>query len=638
MREIIRLAVGTCVLAAMVAGCGDDDAMPRPDSGPGDGGVDSGGDAMVETDGGSDAAMLPEHCSTDADCASGWCVNLLESFGLETGYCAPDCATDADCDAIADGRDHRCLLVAERSVCVRTCANGFGCPETDVCLWDWPIPGGAPADVCVDLSAEACTGDSMCAADEYCMPIAADRERLHVDCFAPRGALGTPRTLLRVGAACDPRSDVNGPFALPCASASQCPTGWSCNPRQPDGQRVCTAPDDQTCAMACLPEGVCQGVCATDADCGAGMKCSMLDVAVINHGTPAIYDDVVQRIGLCQYGAGSNAACARESDCATTGAGGARETCVWLTDATGALVGACMTPVAGDGLPGDACGDDPATPAFDFRACMAHACIGGECAAACSGDVDCAAGSTCVDVFVDADTTAGHCIRTETCAIDSDCGAGEICTADGSAEGTITQCAPARGPLAAGAACTLGDPRFAAEASRCATRCIFTGEPQGRCTTACGADTDCPTDFVCSAFTDGVTNLGTADRSDDVTFVSRTCSFVPGSRTACTRSADCPAGESCLDVPNASGAHVRVCTTHNASGAAPGESCTMTACLARYSCLSDWFDPSNRYCSAICVSDADCPSGLVCRNFTGLEDGTLVPLCLTPEDPRGAPL
>ena len=634
------------LVGGLCAACGgDDDAGPIDAGGTVDGGSDAGSDGGVpDPDGGPpDAGSLGAPgapCASNDECESGSCVELLEAFDLGTGYCTEACTADADC-AFGDGYEYSCLSYRGTDQCIRTCNDGFGCPESDACL-NWTLDT-VPADVCVDVAADRCTSEADCEAGDHCMPTIADRERVHVLCFTPINSRGVPRTsLLHPGDACDPRSGIYGQFAVPCAVATDCPSGWLCTARSTDGRRVCTAPDAETCGWFCQNEGVCAGVCEEDADCPTDMLCHRAVFASIDHGSPSAHDDGPFEVGVCNYAVGSRTPCTREADCATTGAGGTAERCRPGFDAEGMPRNHCLAQPEGIANLGEACGDDPTTDEFEARPCFGF-CGAGTCMGSCATDADCATGSECISGPVTQTQSVQLCAPTPTCTRDADCAAGQVCHIGISDDGARDFCGPPIGSLAPGATCDVGDPRFFPVAARCGLTCNDVGEGSaaGRCTSLCASDTDCPMDHVCSRVRMTSLNRGTPDdRTDDLVAERAFCAYVPGSRSSCTTDAACPTGESCVHLTDSTGTEQRWCITEVTGGAATGETCNPTTpCANRASCFIDWWDPTDSYCTALCDSDADCTGGLVCRRFSELPDPDItLQLCLRPEDPRGEAL
>jgi hypothetical protein len=158
------------------------------------------------------------------------------------------------------------------------------------------------------------------------------------------------------------------------------------------------------------------------------------------------------------------------------------------------------------------------------------------------------------------------------------------------------------------------------------------------CTSACNVDAECPAEWACEKPPAMLDNRGTPVTSDDVLGDNSYCIPAPGSRMACVRPADCPAGESC--VPHAGGAQISGwCLQDVQGGAALGESCEQGTCASDI-CVYRPREWGRGRCSEVCSMDADCPGGLVCRNFLGTGGNPAqhaVRMCVEPDDPRIVP-
>ena len=558
-------------------------------------------------------------CDADAECADERCLNLYAEFGFGRGYCTIRCAADADCDVVADGFDHTCGRVAGVRQCVRTCVGGFGgsgCPETDVCIEEFDLGGGAELAICQDFG-EECQSDANCPPDARCTVGAWDNERFKKVCLA----LG--EGVLHNGDACDPRSDVNGDDVQLCRLDADCPADWTCGEGDA-GRRICISPvgclesnaPTVLTMFGCSDHLQCAGPCDDDLDCGADQRCSAPLVVAGVGDSPWVDDDRLVRQGACSYAAGSRTPCVRESDCSATGQGGTRE--VWRPslDASGARASICVAPGEGFGVPGDACGDDPATPERDVGRCGAgdSVCRAGECRAPCGADPDCAPDEVCQYLAsYDVDASFGVCLPAARCARDADCASGR-CSLVGTGLAMTGLCAPAQGALGTGAACVPGGPGpFEA---RCASSCKGTGAGTGQCAGPCVGDDDCPADFACSAFDLAINGRGTPDRGDDVVVRFATCEYVPGTRLPCEHDADCPMDEVCGRQVDADGLSRRVCRVGGPGDGVAGDECFGGAdCGTRYGCIARLDNAAVGYCLGDCSTSADCPDGLACQRY-----------------------
>jgi hypothetical protein len=668
----IRLSVVALCVVAMAA-CDDDDsggdgetggvhsATPGPGGQPPAGGAEdvdaAGQDAPPDSGATSDAAPPPpdaappppdaapvpppEACERDGDCAEGACINLLSPYGLGAGYCGPSCLEDADCER-GDGETWSCARVNGRRVCHRGCTSAAPCAgENEVCFLDWPVGGQDVVSSCVDATPNLCESDANCGETEYCGPYLGDTYRILFVCLTLRDSLGRVTSPRRVGAECNPASWADGPKGVACAGAEDCPEGWSCGPRA-DQRMFCQPPASEACADYCLPRGRCSGFCAEDAQCPEGMLCARTNYYMPTR-QPDAFDDPLVLLRRCVAVEGSQTPCTREADCVATGSDGARELCQTVVRPDGGLRRICVRPIEGLGLPGDACGDDPETPAFDPSPCSTY-CLFGQCGQACAEDGDCGPGWRCGRTSVEtpeSEDTVRFCVLDAPCEADSDCEAG-VCHWTRLGGDDMTWCGPPNGALPSGSPCAPGDASQPSEA-RCATACLpdptRTGEAlTGKCTGPCSRDDQCLEGLQCSEISHTAFNGGTPDdRADDRVSRAGFCFDYPGSRAPCEVSGDCAEGEFCWWRWDPEGPE-RQCLTQVESGAAPGEACDPEHGCAGGGCMFDWYDPRVTYCTALCAGDNQCPEGLVCRLTEMPQPNTHINVCVTPEDPRGQPL
>lgn len=635
-------AAAAALLLACSSNAGPGDMAVDDDLGPA---PDLGSDTRDE---GMEGASTGEACDDDSDCRSEICVDVLGAFDLGEGYCSLECEEDRDCEMRfpADGYDHACF----GGVCYRSCEDGFGCPPGARCLDNRliDVDRDVRGDVCVDLTMDECARDSDCEEPEHCVPLVSDREGLTLGCFTFLDGEGEPRTgLLRPGDACNPRSEFGGGLAIACRTTTECPDGWSCGGRPGDGRRVCQPPDDETCGYFCNAQGSCAGICTADDDCPSDMRCSLTDLT-LGQGTADDFDDLYVPTGICTYAAGSRTSCAREADCQTTGAGGAREVCFGQTDDQGSYDPICVTPLAGYPLPGEACGDDPATAAFEVRTCATGTgCVGRVCTPGlCTTDADCGQGFSCLDlVTTRTGSRESACFPTsDGCGSDNDCEPGETCSFVSSLgdEPIVTFCLPAGGELLPGERCDDRSANFLDFEDRCTSFCgTEFGGTSTRCSSLCGDDGDCPEGYLCGFFDNTLANGRTAlDRADDAVGRIGACEAVPGSRAACSFDSDCAIDEACVPVGfDAAGAPRRVCASRFTTGAEPGEACADNVVCTNRLCVADWRDNSDEFCTELCESTDDCETGFVCRSSLSTDvAGPASPLCIRSDDPRGSPL
>ncbi len=625
------LAVWGVVALAACDGGGGTDAGGGGDAGAMDAGdSDGGGGSDAGTDaGGGPTRPLGAACDDDGQCESGVCFNATAGLELGTGYCTIDCASET-CDGFpSDGYEYGCVAVADGLRCARLCPDGFGCGEDDLCVTDF---GSPEADICLDLANDLCTSNADCAGgvNDICT-VLTDRDSLVTACFHGRAFGGEPIPFKAVGDTCAVVPET------PCTTTADCPTGYRCQ-RGEDGRDRCNPMPTETCHLFCLLPGRCTGICASDADCPADMRCSQIEANFLAN-TPGAFDDGPYfDLSICTYAAGSRTGCTAEGDCDATGAGGADEVCWPTTGGDGSFDAICVTPSSA-GQPGDPCGDDPTTDDVENRLCDG-ACIFNRCAGVCATDSDCPGGRC---LLIDGSPRASNsaCVFGTTCTGDSDCAAGEVCDDVLDAAGTASpMCVPSQGSLTGGARCEVDAGAFVPVADRCDRDCLDTGRgrDEGRCRQPCEVDADCgDPDFVCTQLELSVDSRGTfPDRTDDTTATLRRCSYLPGSRDACTSDGDCPTGERCLAATNSAGTLETLCATAVPGGAATGEGCSLDEpCANPGACFARWEDPSVSYCTELCARDADCPTGFVCRrpDYGLTERGP--PVCMTAEDPRG---
>jgi len=617
----VLLAAGAVAVAACGGGgSGDrDGGLPPPDGGLGD---------------------VP--CQSDAECPAGRCLQLFQARSLDAGYCSLACTSRDDCGAMVDGNDYDCIDLGEEvgRQCVRVCRDGFGCAlETDLCV-ELPL-GGARRDVCLDTRRISCTADRDCDGDEgrFCLPVT-DRERLVPLCLVPQAPLDSGRRrfeadLQGTGASCDHPGDPEGPGADFCTDPDQCP-GGRCYGRDA-GARACFPPEEERCALFCSPFGQCAGLCDEDPDCPSTMRCSRV-TTTLGQADPDVFDDSWVTQGLCTYAAGSRTPCRREADCAGTGPGGDRETCLPSVDLDGEVGGICVTPVPGVGLPGDSCGDDPATDEVEVRECHAS-CESLRCVGLCGDDDDCDAGSRCRPVLLDAARTATVCVPDSDCRRDLDCSDGEVCVPSGTATAIDGRCEPAGGALPPGAVCRVTDegdrpPPFS---ERCTLGCLDVGEGPlaGRCSASCETSADCPEDAECVVEERTLVNRGTLARTDDVTAEVRFCRHLPGLGAVCENAADCGATGTCVSYrPAGTGTPRRRCIQAEPRGVPLGGSCRGELPCRDRDCFEPWFEPDFPICTALCQRDRDCPEPLVCRQVLQGDAAVAPQQCVTADDPR----
>ncbi|MGM0555091.1 MAG: hypothetical protein ACQEVA_01820 [Myxococcota bacterium] len=433
-----------------------------------------------------------------------------------TGLCS-SCSADEDCG----GAEDRCVtLPAGDSACARACDDQNPCPDSYFCAnvgtEESPDTQCVPEELtCVDRCS-----DVTCDGDQICDPWTGDCTQPLGTCDAPcqnNSVCGDGPEDICINinqnervctAGCDPQSD-----------ATECPTNFFCTPLgdDPDTNEGVCYPIDQTCTDQCA------GV-----DCQDGFNCNQ----TTGQCEQAQY-------GYCESGCESDAQCGRDSDrCLNLGIGDGSHCWQDCTDnSEGCAAGyecqrlqrttfsicipvgqSCDLCEDTDCFPGGVC--DPSTgecverPADctvagceDGQLCdpvstqcveVGRACSGdswatdcdnvvtscttrrsgtsGFCAALCSGDGDCDAGTTCQE------TT----LQTKLCLAD-DFGGAQAC-------GTMASTAsPVGQPCGSGASsCDSG-----------ADICVQDGNLEGFCSRECTGDSDCDAGQSCATGPDG---------------------------------------------------------------------------------------------------------------------------------------
>ncbi|MES1165964.1 MAG: hypothetical protein ABUR63_09405 [Verrucomicrobiota bacterium] len=259
----------------------------------------------------------------------------------------------------------------------------------------------------------------------------------------------------------------------------------------------------------------------------------------------------------------------------------------------------CVAPTSGALPYGAACSANPA----DGKRCANDTlCVAAPdfpsqpfCSTMCRNDVDCPAGSSCLEIATGAAPNGsiarvGMCapaakIMAPACKREGDCPAGQGCLPAGGRTGLYT-CQPTPGTKAVGQAC--------AAASECRSGACYDrlfalpgGSNRTYCSSTCTVNSDCSPDQTCTRLVQN--NNGTAsDPTDDVVVGACQTLFIPHGAAGCD-----PA--SCT-VTVAGG--VAVCDTAHGlcynSAAVPGSACG---------------------------GDADCPLGGVCSTGSRFPHG-----------------
>jgi hypothetical protein len=368
-----------------------------------------------------------------------------------------------------------------------------------------------------------------------------------------------------------------------CARDADCPAGERCSVFQgPDGfEGLCREPAGagelgDACATAndcagsfCYeaPAGAyCTALCSRHADCGSGFLCQRYTFPDGSHQ------------GLCARIDGSAAPCAHDGECPPG------ETCQHFQHLD-SVAAYCLAP-PGDGGQGQVC--------QQAEQCRSRVCdpVRG-CLQLCTGDAHCPADAICLAFrYPDQPGLYQACHPFPgsrcPCGRDADCAAGEACAAAprlvAGAEVFDFLCRTRIDQgLDAGAGCSA--------AARCYNdMCLAAGAPDW-CTAACSGDADCPIGSYCSGWrSDGIEPL-----------LAGTCWALPGSRAPCNRDADCThAGEHCTAYKPLDADVAGRCTTPIAGGAEPGQPCQSDA-----DCASRFCDETHELCATYCSPDDD---------------------------------
>ena len=187
---------------------------------------------------------------------------------------------------------------------------------------------------------------------------------------------------------------------------------------------------------------------------------------------------------------------------------------------------------------------------------------------------------------------------------------------------------------------------------------LGTGCLAHRCTRACGADADCPVAMFCSPPPFSVAQGGamsTQPHTGVGVCLGRFCGQVPGGAGLTTgqvaqQGSDklCPTGEVCAPtvVVGATGdTSYLSCVPPRADAVAFGQRCSVDP-AAHMRCTDDALCVSVAgglpFCSTLCRTDADCPTGNVCLDGVGnvaLPDGAVahISMCAPPAAAAGTP-
>jgi hypothetical protein len=537
------------------------------------------------------------------------------------------------CDSVSCCGQGECSLVGDEARC--TCKPGFTVSADGIrCLAD---------------DAGACTGKTC--SDHGCCVLEEDEARCEcdpgyrVDPNDPLSLSCIEKRCLNMGEKCTDSSECCDNDCLKYTGQAEgyctrrdCHSSEECNNYSADGKEMCcvdvggeyficmklgsgcfcgdqtgtcghscTCQNDSACApdYSCLrgsdedTGAVCTKPCNTDSDC---RECK-------DDRDPNI-------IFTCQPIFGGDTYCLAAE----------QPTCDWGGDCTGSDV--CVAfPTADDkalegrcnnlgGLPpGEECDDmaDPNLLPFEDR-CADFYCMRGFCSEVCQFDTDCPEHMFCGEVrfrMGDGEDTAAinMCQGGTFCDSGADCEGDDVCqVAQISAYDLVGMCGQFDGLLEVGEECNEDvSPNDLPPAERCkGFYCIF-----GNCTEVCQENEDCVNGGRCCSVTFG----GMGPTGNDTASIGL-CRWTPGSGTACRGNNDCPEHETCQYCVKENETVDKFCVTENCDVAHPNCSPPGTADCSESSnpcwgglCLVSM---SNSFCSALCETAADCPSGMDC--------------------------
>lgn len=531
---------------------------------------------------------LQEPCDVEANTGSiGMCVWLEGSL--------QDCKGNADCP---DGETCTYYVTPQEEL-YKVCVTENCDPDGDACT----LPGGLCGQ-----GMDPCWGD-LCltgGGDGWCSALCETNE----DCPDGMmcGGLSVSETLV-TGACiedntCESGDDCDGeqvcmPFIGPdeqslvggCDDpAGDLPVGSECD----DQANPNELPPAETCAAFYCIYGHCTEVCAADVNCPDSMVCGQITFGLPSGGSASI--------PMCQWMEGSLTACDGNGDCPDG------EYCTFYVDMDDVIQKNCVTDNCDPA--GESCqppGSSPCGTGED--PCYGNLCLttgtDSFCSAVCEIDEDCPQGMLCGQMQVADDQTTGVCIVDNTCESTDDCVNDTICIPFMGADeqSLVGGCADPAGDLALGAECDdQADPDTLPDAETCAGfYCI-----NGHCTEVCASDANCVAGMVCSMVTFGLQSGGSAPIP--------MCLWMDGSMDACSIDGDCPTGEVCTVWADPDNVAHTTCIT---------ASCDLaeSTCLdvGEEDCTADGNSCHNGlcftagYCSALCVDNGSCPTGMECQ-------------------------
>jgi hypothetical protein len=382
-------------------------------------GVDGGG-ADAGVDSSAPDGAQPDTSTVAPDAAVDAAADAMGDSTLPVDAGTPDTSTPPDVATGADGS-------AGHKVVFDLCASDAECTPGLLCRP--PNVGGAPR------CTRPCTSTSQCMESTRCVAVGSEQYCVLSD----------------VGLACTASSTCNfgcllGPkyCTMPCASGSDCPNGYGCEPVGTPPQSVCvkaeapcSASDTSACiaAAACdtsatLLVGGCTLACNSAADCpqrAQGYTPWTCDG--LCRRPPDVYGPLGQGVNPAQY------ACNASSTVVNLCEDAQHIDFTQFTIPAAPTVN-CSATTTTAGVAGDACVDSclyQGACAFGY-ACVAVGSVGGARVGLClpslgGGEVGAACTNSSQCYFGDCDLTTGTCTRD--CSADGLCPTGSTCTVSG---------------------------------------------------------------------------------------------------------------------------------------------------------------------------------------------------------------
>jgi hypothetical protein len=519
------------------------------------------------------AAACPASCTSDASCAANFYCDA-------TGHCTPQKGQASTCGA-AD-----CLVAGCRECgTVGGCVDGYCCDAScgagcDFCNLPGKLgqcsvapvgnPGANPscAPYLCDGTSNACptkcTGDSSCAAGQYCDSTA------HCSTKKTQGATCSASDCLQAGCG-------------ECGSGGGCVDGYCCNTTCSGQCDICNGATPGVCTNAiagaagspsCSPylctgsSASCGSSCATDIDCANGFYCNAAGQCVTQKAQGVACNSAAGadcKVGNCRD---CGALFCVDGFCCNTGCSGACDTC-------SATPGTCTVALQGSaGSP----------------SCGAYVCNGSSaaCPTSCGVDNDCASGFWC---------NAGTCAAKKSNSVA--CSGAHECTSNVCAQGVCCgttcngQCQSCNAAGSVGTCVNVTGPGIPS----CNGYLCSGSSPT--CPSSCTTDTQCASGYFCAA--------------------GGTCQLIKTQGQACNLATDCAQSGNCRECSTGNCADGFCCNTAcggacDTCSATPG-TCTVvpTGTAGAPSCGGYLCDGTNATCPSSCAGGAPCAAGFFCN-------------------------